>query len=151
MRPTNPGFGTPSPMFAGRREGLGPLGFGYERCPFPFSTTNVPDGSTRTAVGYQPVGMNPSTRLRSVEMSTTAATLPSEHATKSRLPSGARPSAEGVMPSGWRGVIARLMLSMTRNSLASVTPTAYTLLVLAAATKILAAHAGSPGATSEGP
>ena len=105
----------------------------------PFRTTSVPSGSTRTAVGYHPVGMNASTRLRSVEVSTTAATLPSEHATYRRFPSGAMASAEGVIPSGWRGVIAMLMLSMTLSSLAALTPTTYTLLLLAAATNIRAA------------
>ena len=43
------------------------------------------------------------------------------------------------MPSGWRGVMATLMLSTTLSSLAAVTPTANTLLVLAAATKMRAA------------
>ena len=91
--------------------GFGPIfGFGYDRSPLPFSTTSVPEGSARTAVGYQPVGMKPSTRLRSVEISTTAATLPSEHATYSRFPSGEIARPEGVIPSGCRGVIAILML-----------------------------------------
>ena len=43
------------------------------------------------------------------------------------------------MPSGCRGVMAMLMLSTTFNSLPALTPTAYTLLVFAAATKMRAA------------
>src|SRR5450432_1191542 len=142
MRPTYPGAAAASPVSTGwgRFIGLGPsLEFGYERTPLPLSTTSVPDGRARTAVGYQPVGMNPSTRLRASETSTTAAALASEQATKSLLPSAESPSPEGVMPSGWRGVMATLMLSTTLSSLAAVTPTAYTLLVLAAATKRRAA------------
>ena len=50
------------------------------------------------------------------------------------------------MPSGCRGVIETLMVSTTRSSLLSLTPTAYTLLVLAAATKMRAAQRGSPSA-----
>ena len=46
------------------------------------------------------------------------------------------------MPSGWRAVIATLMLSTTLNSLPELTPTANTLLVLAAATKMRAVYAG---------
>ena len=101
----------------------------------PLSTTRAPPSSARTAVGYQPVGMKPSTRLRSWETSMTAAALASEQATNSRLPSGERPSAEGVIPSGWRGVMATLMLSTRFNSPVALTPMAKTLLVFAAATK----------------
>ena len=68
-------------MGAARWVGFGPLGLGYERTPLPFSTTSPPEGSARTAVGYQPAGMNPSTRLRVSETSTTAAALASEQAT----------------------------------------------------------------------
>ena len=87
------------------------------------TTTSVPEGSTRTAVGYQPAGMKPSTRLTGSETSATAATLPSEQATKRRLPSGLNASAEGVMPNGSRGVMAMLIRSTTLRSLAGLTPT----------------------------
>ena len=111
----------------GRFEGLGPFfALGYERSPLPFSTTSVPLARARTAVGYQPVGMKPSTRLRASQISTTAAALASEHATKRRLPSALRARAEGVMPIGWRGVMAILMLSTMLTSLAAVTPNAKT-------------------------
>ena len=84
----------------------------------------MPEASARTAVGYQPVGMKPSTRLRPSETSTTAAALASEQATKRRLPSGLSASAEGVMPSGWRGVMEMLIFSTTRRSFAALTDTA---------------------------
>ena len=77
--------------------------------------------------------------LRSPETSTTAAALASEQATKSVLRSALSDSAEGVMPSGWRGVVATLMLSRILSSLPAPTPTEYTLLVLEAATKSRAA------------
>jgi hypothetical protein len=96
--------------------------------------------------------MNPSTWLRSSPILMTAAAFASEHATYSRFPSGESPRAEGVMPSGCRGVIATLMLSTTFNSLPALTPTANTLFVLAAATKIRATYAGGwPSAVSGEP
>src|SRR6187549_3175508 len=68
--------------------------------PLPLSTQSGPSASARTAVGYQPVGMNPSTNPRSADTSTTAAALASEQATYNRLRSAESASAEGVMPSG---------------------------------------------------
>src|ERR1017187_4168124 len=142
MRPTNctvGGAGSPACTGVGRLGGVGPFSaLGEDRSPLPLRTTRVPLTGARTAVGYQPVGMKPSTRLPPSPTSTTAAALPSEQATKRRLPSALRPSAEGVMPMGWRGVMAMLMLSTRLTSLAAVTPSANTLLVLAAATKMRA-------------
>ncbi len=63
-----------------------------------------PSGKPNASVGYQPVGTKPSTLLRAPEMSTTAAAFASEQATKSLVPSALRPSPQGVVPSGWRGV-----------------------------------------------
>src|SRR5215472_10793923 len=103
--------------------GLGPSGFGYDRPPLPFMATRPPEGSARTAVGYQPTGMNPSTRLRSVETSITATALASEQATKRRFLSALSAKALGVMPRGWRGVIDTLIDSTTLNSLSGVAPT----------------------------
>src|SRR5579862_4557124 len=134
MRPTYSTAALPVWLASGRREGFGPLGFGWEPPPRPFSTTRTPPGSTRAAVGYQPVGMKPATWLRSPgETSTTATTLPSEQTTYRCVSSGLRASPLGVMPAGWRGVIAVLMVSSRRRSLPSETPRVYTLLVLDAA------------------
>ena len=79
--PRTPWPGRPGARAPRALVGFGPSGLGYERSPLPFSTTSVPEGSARTAVGYQPAGMNPSTRLRVSETSTTAAALASEQAT----------------------------------------------------------------------
>src|SRR6185437_3119536 len=86
--------------------GLGCAGFvnglGFVWFPFPTPTSNcLPFGVTATDVGYQPVGMNPCTWLRSrAEISITAMQLLSALATKSVLPSGATARASGVLPSG---------------------------------------------------
>src|SRR5690349_2753694 len=122
MRATYPG-----PSLLGVLVGFGPFGLGYDRTPLPFRTTTVPFDSTRAAVGYQPVGIKPSTRLRSCDTSITAATLASEHATYRRLPSGLSARPDGVMPSGCRAVMETLMLSARLISLLAVRPTAYTL------------------------
>jgi len=47
---------------------------------------------------------------------------------------GRQCKALGVMPAGWRGVIATLIASTCRSSLLSVMPTTYTRLVLLAVT-----------------
>ena len=72
----------------------------------------------RAAVGYQPVGMNPVTRLRASEISATATTFASEQATYNFVCSGFSARPLGVMPSGWRGVSATLMDSSTFMSVA---------------------------------
>src|SRR5215472_13563849 len=119
MRATYPG-----PSLFALLVGFGTFGLGNERTPLPFRITTVPLGRIRTAVGYQPAGMKPSTRLRSCDTSNTAVALASEHATYKRLPSGLSANPEGVMPSGWRGVIDTLMLSTKLSSLPSAIPTA---------------------------
>src|SRR2546427_5719285 len=41
-----------------------PSGLAPEPAPFPFATYNVePSAETATAVGYQPTGINPATRI----------------------------------------------------------------------------------------
>ena len=43
------------------RTGCGPLGFAIAMFPLPLATSSFfPSGVTRTEVGYQPLGMNPS-------------------------------------------------------------------------------------------
>src|SRR5579884_2985128 len=103
--------------------GLGPLGFAKLRRPRPLRTTRRPSLSARTAVGYQPVGMKPWTWLRGWEISTTATAFASEQATYNLFRSALRPAALGVMPTGWRGVMDRLMVSSGLSSPVSDTAT----------------------------
>src|SRR5689334_14849352 len=65
-------------------------GLAFDWSPFPTPMNRVfPSGETATAVGYQPVGMNPFTWLRSrSSTSTTATQLLSALATNSVFPSG---------------------------------------------------------------
>src|SRR5213083_1235597 len=71
-------------------------------------------GETETAVGYQPVGMKPRTRLEPArETSTTATALLSAFATKSDLPSGESARAFGVVPAGEEGVSVTRTFSLT--------------------------------------
>src|SRR5580658_1113936 len=85
---------------ATRAVGFGPFGFEKLRDPFPFKITSRPSARAFAAVGYHPVGTNPSTRLRASVTSTTPAALASEHTTKSRLWSRLSASALGVIPKG---------------------------------------------------
>ena len=73
--------------------------------PFPFRTyTDFPSRLICTAVGYQPVGMKPSTWLRpGRDTSTTATALLSALATSRVSPLGARWTAFGVLPGGAPG------------------------------------------------
>src|SRR5215208_647208 len=95
---------TPSPRSLSSR-GLSSFrlnGFGFDCSPLPTPTSRfIPSGVTATAVGYQPVGMNPLTAdFRASSTSMTATQLLSAFATYSVLPSGLRASASGVLPSG---------------------------------------------------
>ena len=50
--------------------------FGPEPPPLPFATYSVrPSGDVATAVGYQPAGISPATRMRSAPSRTTATAL----------------------------------------------------------------------------
>src|SRR6266478_4977402 len=56
--------------------GCGPRGSGRERRPLPLATSNWrPSGVTRTEVGYQPTGMNPSDRLLPMTLTSKTAML----------------------------------------------------------------------------
>src|SRR5262249_21947414 len=79
--------------------------FGADASPLPLRmNTWRPSRLIDAAVGYQPVGMNPSTWLRpGTETSTTATVLLSAFATSSRLSSGDRLTQLGVDPDGASG------------------------------------------------
>ncbi len=70
--------------------------------PLPLATSRcLPSGVTRTEVGYQPTGMNPSERLLpGVLMSKTATALLSAFATNNIFWSGASARLLGVEPGG---------------------------------------------------
>ena len=101
------------------------IGLGFVWLPLPTPISSVfPSGVTATAVGYQPVGMNPLTWLRpAAAMSITATQLLSALATKSVLPSGATISASGVLPSGALGNREVWIVSVTIPRRASMTDT----------------------------
>src|SRR5580704_14765777 len=80
--------------------GFGPFGFANDPSPLPFNTPMRPSGKPNAAVGYQPDGTNPRTRLRACEISTTPTAFVSEHATKSFAPSALMPRPLGVDPRG---------------------------------------------------
>src|SRR3954451_12969172 len=141
-RPTYPGACPPTWDGVGRLVGLGgSVGFGKLRRPRPLKMRRRLSGIERTAVGYQAVGTKPSTAEVSSEMSTTAVALASEQTTKSFDWSAFIATALGVMPNGWRAVIETLMFSASRISRPESSPTTYTLLVFAAATKIRCVNA----------
>src|SRR3989442_388497 len=86
-----------------------------EPAPFPFATYKVePSAETTTAVGYQPTGINPATRMAGRSSRTTATALLPAIATYSVRPSGARASAFGSLPTGARGASATVSCSTTR-------------------------------------
>jgi hypothetical protein len=80
---------------------------GLDVIPFPLSTNNCePSRLIMAAVGYQPVGMKPSTWLRPLsETSMTATVLLSALATGSRFSSGDKLTEFGVDPGGAAGNI----------------------------------------------
>jgi hypothetical protein len=85
--------------------GCGPRGFGDEVSPFPDRTkTRLPSRENAAAVGYQPDGRKPETRLSpGRDTSATATVLLSALAMRSVAPSGERPSPLGVEPGGALG------------------------------------------------
>src|SRR3989475_11756910 len=92
-----------------------PSGLAPEPAPFPFATYNVePSAETATAVGYQPTGISPATRIVGGSTRTTATALLPAIATYSVRPSGARASAFGSLPTGARGPRAAVRCSLTR-------------------------------------
>ena len=88
-----------------RLPGCGPFRFGFEIRPLPLATSNcLPSGVTRTDVGYQPTGINPSGRLfPEFETSKTARLLLQALAIKSSAPSGDKARLFGVEPGGDAG------------------------------------------------
>src|SRR3989475_12681503 len=92
-----------------------PSGLAPEPAPFPFATYNVePSAETATAVGYQPTGISPATRIVGGSTRTTATALLPAIATYSVRPSGARASAFASLPTGARGPSATVSCSITR-------------------------------------
>src|SRR5690349_4770873 len=85
-----------------RSPGIGPRGLGPEVRPLPLRiSSRDPSFVNWTPVGYQPVGMKPSTWLApGFFTSITATVLLSALATTSVEPSGERASAFGVEPAG---------------------------------------------------
>src|SRR5262245_48788225 len=85
--------------------GCGPKGLAFEVNPFPFATNIfLPSGITRTEVGYQPTGINPSERdLPGVLTSNTATILLSAFATKRVFSLGDNARLFGVEPGGALG------------------------------------------------
>ncbi len=110
-----------------------PRGLADEVSPFPDSTKIFePSRLKSAAVGYQPVGMNPSTDERAGSLtSTTATALLSALATSSVLPSGESPRPFGVAPGGAFGNSATETCSL---AVFETTSTTNTLFVLAQAT-----------------
>src|SRR4051794_21390202 len=101
-------------------------GLAFDWSPLPTPTSRVfPSGLTATAVGYQPVGMNPLTAdLRGASTSMTATQLLSALATYRVSPSGLRARASGVLPSGAFGNRAVEIVSTTCPRFVSMTLTA---------------------------
>src|SRR2546429_9575362 len=78
-----------------------PSGFAPDRAPLPFATYNArPSGDTATAVGYQPTGTSPATRMRVASRRTTATELLPAIATYRGFASGDSASALGSLPVG---------------------------------------------------
>src|SRR5437899_12595470 len=76
-----------------------PSGLAPEPAPFPFATYNVePSAERPTAVGYQPTGINPATRIAGRSTRTASTALLLAIATYSVRPSGARGRAFGLLP-----------------------------------------------------
>src|SRR5438552_2895149 len=86
----------PMTLFSTRFDGK----LGGESRPLPLATKSFLP-SVATALGYQPTGTNPATRLAfASEISATITSLLSALATKSILPSDETATASGVEPSG---------------------------------------------------
>src|SRR5579884_184384 len=86
------------------RVGLGPRGLGPAPSPFELVTYNVrPSPATVTVVGYQAVGINPTTiGDRPARSATATSSLPA-FATNSQRPSGLTARPSGTLPSGAPG------------------------------------------------
>src|SRR5213076_1102371 len=86
-----------------------------EPFPLPLATNRVrPSDDVATAVGYQPAGIKPATRMARGPTRTTATALLPAIATYSVRPSGDSASALGSLPTGARGSSATVSCSMTR-------------------------------------
>src|SRR5262245_66288514 len=104
-----------SPRVRSIFDGSAGMGLAFVASPLPKPTSScLPSGVTATAVGYQPVGINPLTWLLfGSAMSITATQLLSALATNSVLPSGAIATASGVLPSGALGNREVMIVSVT--------------------------------------
>src|SRR5207249_1074254 len=89
-------------LAGGSWPGCGPYRLALGMIPFPLATNRrLPSGVTRTEVGYQPTGMNPSERLLPATLtSNTAMLLLSAFATKRVFSSGDSARLFGVEPGG---------------------------------------------------
>ncbi len=107
--------------------GCGPFGFANDVRPLPFATSNCrPSGVTRTEVGYQPTGMNPSEWLRPIEVtSKTATSLLHALATNSFVSSGDSARLLGVLPGGASGESAARSVSTVLPNAVSITVTVF--------------------------
>src|SRR5271156_6130024 len=95
--------------------GFGPCGLAFGVPPLPLATSRrLPSGVTRTEVGYQPVGIKPSDRLRpGTRTSNTATVLTLALATNNVFSSGDSARLLGVAPGGSPGWKAAQMVSRT--------------------------------------
>src|SRR5256885_11575746 len=91
-----------------------PSGFAPEPAPLPLATNKVePSAETVTAVGYQPTGISPATRIPARSRRTTATALLPAIATYRVRPSGESASALGSLPTGACGARATVSCSTT--------------------------------------
>src|SRR5262245_44627243 len=104
---------SPAPVF---RPGWGPFGLAFGALPLPLAISSfLPSGVMRTEVGYQPVGINPSARLRpGMATSKTATVLLLALATNKVFSSGERARLFGVEPGGQSGKSAGQTVSTGR-------------------------------------
>src|ERR1051325_5044977 len=100
-------------LAGGSRPAAGPLRLLFEINPLPFATNSFfPSGVTRTLVGYQPTGMNPSdVLLPGLLTSNTATALMFAFATKRCFSSGESAREFGVLPVGESGSNAATSVS----------------------------------------
>src|SRR5881628_199296 len=88
--------------------------FGPDPAPLPLATNSVrPSGAIATAVGYQPTGIIPATRMPFAPTRTTASALLPAMATYSVRRSGASARALGSLPVGACGSSATVSCSTT--------------------------------------
>src|SRR5262245_65239669 len=101
---------------------------GLEPAPLPFATISVRErGRKRTAVGYQPVGRNPSACERPGWFTSNTATwLAPAFATYSRSPFASSVSPLGMSPTGSSGVRDVRSISIVRPAATSTTATLLT-------------------------